>query len=285
MLCLSNTISSLEEKPLWVKFQEAKSYYENGNFQEALNFFLEVTKSPTPFPEAEYYIGMLYLEEGELDVAEEQIKKAIDLSHYLQIKQDLLTFKYSLAEVYILKEDFDNYIYTLKDIIGREEIDLQDIRDQRAYYDTILESGINRLLHLYRKEADNVLNARVFLGYYFNSIGEYKESVNFLLSPMIALISEVIDDNITLNREYVFESMDIFFNELTKNRRAKEYFEQHDFYKLFYYLGESFYGLGNKDRAIEIWKLLSDSGIDSKWINKSRKQLKNPVLEDWKFIY
>lgn len=284
-IILSIPIFSLDEKPLWVEFQEAKKLYENGEFQGALDFFLKVTKGDMPFPEAEYMIGLLYLEEGELDIAETQILKAIDLSVYLEVKEDLNAYKYSLAEVYLLKEEFDKYVYTLKEIIGGDEIDLDDIRDQKAYYDTLLESGLNRLMHLYRKKADNVLNARIYLGFYYNSIGHYKASVSYLLSPMLAMLSEAIDDNIKRDREYVFLSIESFFSEILENKRIRDYFFENDIYEVFYYLAESLYGLKHEERAMEIWKLLANSSIKSQWVNKSRKQVLNPTLETWKFIY
>ncbi len=279
------SISSLEDKPLWVEFQEAKDLYERGDFQEALGFYLDVTKSNTPYPEAEYMIGLLYLEEGELALAKEQVKKAISLSHYLQFPEELLEYRYKLAQIYLLQEDYDNYILTLNEIIGREEIDLAEVRDQKAYFDTLIDSGLNRVLHLYRKKADNVLDARVKLGYYYNSIGKYKESVNYLLSPLIAFISEVIDDNILIDREYIFTSVEIFLKEISNNKRALNYFNEHEVFKVFYYTGESLYGMDQTERAFEIWNFLAESSIDSMWINKARQQLDNPVVEDWKIIY
>ncbi|MGL1894223.1 MAG: hypothetical protein OCD02_21515 [Spirochaetaceae bacterium] len=275
----------IQEKPLWVQFEEAKSLYQNGEFQEALDFFLEVTKNPRPFPEAEYMIGLLYLEEGELEIAEEQILKALGYSNYLQVPQDLMKYKYTLSNIYLLKDDYDGYVYTLKDIIGQDEIDLQEVRDDKAYYDTLLESGLDRLLHLYRKDANNVVNARINLGYYYNSIGEYKKAVNYLLSPTIALITEVINDNILNDREYVFQSMTLFFSEVKNSDRARNYFIEHGFYRLFYYLAESLYGIGEDDTAQEIWILLKDSGVKSKWITKAKRQILVPTLEKWKFIY
>lgn len=285
LLTLSLSLFSLEEKPLWVEFQEAKALYERGEFQKALDFFLDSTKGSIPFPEAEYMIGLLYLEEGELDLAEIQVKKAIDNYSYLEVPEDLYDYKYTLSEIYMLRGDWDNYVYSLKDIIGIDEIDLDEIRDQKAYYDTFLESGVDRLLHLYRKKADNVLSAKVLLGYYYNSTGEYKESVNYLLPAMLSITTEVIDDNTLFDREYLFSSMSDFFKELGSNKRALEYFEENDFYKLFYYLAESLLGLGEKERALDIWRLLADSGIESKWVTKSKKQLNDPLLENWKLIY
>ena len=162
---------------------------------------------------------------------------------------------------------------------------MQEVRDQKAYFDVLIESGINRLLHLYRKKADNVLNARVYLGYYYNSKGEYKESVNYLLSPILALLTEVINDNVLNNREYEFLSVENLFSKISTNKRIEMYFIEHDFYKLFYYLGESLFGMGYKDRANEIWLLLANSDISLKWKNKAKQQLKDPVLEYWKFVY
>lgn len=283
---ISVLLYSLEDdKPLWVEFQEAKSLYENGHFQEALDFFLDVTTSETPYPEAEYMIGMLYLEEGELALAEKQVIKAIDLSSFLEIKEDLNKYKYSLANIYLLKEEYDNYVYTLKDILGKDEIDIDEIRDQKAYYDSLLNSGIDRLLHLYRKEADNVLDARLYLGYFYNSQGDYKASVNYLLSPMLALFSEAIEDKTVRDREYLFESMEIFLTQIQNDERVANYFKEHDVYKVLYYLGESLYGLGEEQRGLEIWTLLANSNIESLWVNKAKKQVLNPILETWKFIY
>ncbi|MBN2618428.1 MAG: tetratricopeptide repeat protein [Spirochaetales bacterium] len=281
----SIAIFSQDNLPLWIKFQEAKMMYENGDFQDALEFFLSVTSKDTPFPEAEYMIGLLYLEEGELDLAENQIKKAIELSPYLEVKEDILDIKYSLAKIYLLKEDYDSYVLSLKDILGGDELNIEEIRDQNAYYETLIESGIDRLVVLYRKDADSVMNARIYLGYYYNSIGEYSKSVSYLLSPVLAIITEVINDKFNRNREYVFSDMETLFTQISSDKRVIEYFNEHDILKLFYYLAESLYGLDEKDKAKEIWSLLANSSFESMWVNKSVKQLRNPELETWKFIY
>lgn len=276
---------ALDELPLWVEFEKAKELFHNGEFQDALDFFIKATKADTPYPEAEYMIGLLYLEEGELKIAEEQVKRAIELSPYLQSQEDLTHYKYTLADIFLLKEDYNNYIETLKGIIGGDEIDLSDVRDQKAYFDVLINSGMNRLLHLYRKKADNVINARLLLGYYYHGIQDYKNSVNYLLSPCLALISEVIDDNIQMDREYTFTDINSFLKDSKNNRRINTYYEEHDFYKVLYYLGESLLGLGYKDRALEIWSILAESDIDSLWVKKSKKQILNPTLENWKVIY
>lgn len=276
---------ALENPPLWVKFEDAKELFRNGHFQESLDFFIEVTKGDKPFPEAEYMIGLLYLEEGELLIAEKQILKAIDQSPFLQFPRDLTDYKYTLAEVYLLKEDYENYVLTLKDIIGGDQLTLDDIRDQKAYFDTLINSGMNRFLHLYRERADNVINARILLGYYYHNIGDYKNSVNYLLTPTLALITEVVEDNKMIDREYLFDSMEDFFIEIKENKRALDYFEEHDFYKLLYYLGESLLGLEEEERALEVWSLLADSDIDSLWVKKAKKQVLNPTLENWKLMY
>jgi len=280
-----NPIGSLEKKPLWVEFQEATELYYTGHFQEALDYFIEVTKGDRPFPEAEYMIGLLYLEEGELRIAESQIKKAISLSVYLEVPEDLLDYKYSLANIFLLKDDYDNYVNILKDIIGGDEINLDDIRDQKAYFDTLVNSGINRLLLLYRAKADNIINARILLGYYYNSIGEYKKAISYLLTPTIAFISEVVSDNALKDREYSFVSLELFFKEISDNKRVLEYYKDNGFFKLMYYLGESLLGIEKKAEAIEVWTLLANSGIDSMWVKKSKKQLLNPKLENWKIVY
>lgn len=282
---LSSFIYAIEGKPLWVEFQEAKALYESGEFKEALNYFLSVTKGDRPFPEAEYMIGLLYLEEGELEIAEKQILKALENSHYLEVEQDILNYKYKLAEIYLLKEDYSSYVEQLKEIIGGDELNVKEIKDQKAFYDTLLDSGIDRLLHLYRKEADNVLNARVYLGYYYNSIGDYKRSVSYLLPSMLALITEVISDRTLLDREYIFTGMNDFFLSLNRDKRASTYFNEHDFYRVFYYLAESLYGLEREEIARDIWELMVLVDIESPWIRKANKQLREPELETWKLIY
>lgn len=285
LLCTMTLIHSLEEEPVWVEFQQARALYDSGEFKEALNYFLNVTQGDRPFPEAEYMIGLLYLEEGELEIAEKQVLKAMENSHYLEVKQDLLTYKYKLADIYLLKEDYESYVSQLKNIIGGDDLDVKEIRDQGAFYDTLLESGIDRLLHLYRKDADSVLNARVYLGYYYNSIGDYKLAVSYLLPSMLALITEVINDRVVDNREYTFTGMDNFFISLNRDKRAAKYFKEHDFYRVFYYLAESLYGLGEAEKAKEIWDLMVMVDLDSPWIRKARKQLREPELETWKLIY
>lgn len=278
-------LSAQEGLPLWVKFENAKELFRSGEFRDSLDFFIEVTKGDRPFPEAEYMIGLIYLEEGELQIAKEQVKKAITYSSFLQVPIDLIEYKYTLSEIYLLNEEYENYVLTLKEIVGGDRLTLDDIRDQKAYYDVLIKSGMDRFLHLYRKDADSVINARILLGYYYHNRGDYKNSVNYLLTPTLSLITEVLKDNQLRDREYVFESMETFFYRIKENKRALEYFHRHDFYKLFYYLGESLLGLGEKERAIEVWTLLADSDIDSLWVKKSKKQILNPTLENWKLMY
>lgn len=284
LLLLTISFFTFGEEPDWVNYSRAKEKYYNGEFKESLDYFLDVTKDGN-FPEAEYMIGLIYLEEGELALAKDQVQKAIDLKHYLEVPQDLIHYRYKLAQILLLQEDYTQYEKLLRDISGGEIIDLTEVRDQKAYYDTLLSSGMDRLLHLYRRDPENTINANIELGYYYNSIGEYKRSVNYLLTPVISLITEVIEDNKQFDREYVFVDMETFFTEAEKNRRIHGYLYKNEFYKMFYYLGQSLLGLEEEEKAIEVWKLLADSNIESRWVKKSKEQILEPTLENWTFIY
>jgi tetratricopeptide (TPR) repeat protein len=105
----------------------------------------------TLYPEAESWIGKVYLAEGELRLAELQLRRAYDMSSGLELAEDRYAILESLAGIYRSQGDLKSYESSLRDIADAS--DLFSKRD--AYFRDSMERvladrGIDQFMTLYR---------------------------------------------------------------------------------------------------------------------------------------
>ncbi|MBN2245649.1 MAG: tetratricopeptide repeat protein [Candidatus Aminicenantes bacterium] len=79
------------------------AYAMQGNFQDALTQFNNCLKINPRFTEARNNMAMIYQEMGQIDLAEEEYKKAIDDRNYQSRENPY----YNLARLYLAKDELD----------------------------------------------------------------------------------------------------------------------------------------------------------------------------------
>ncbi len=85
LLLLISTIPFLSAAdPAWVLLEKGKSAFEQREMTEALDTLLDAVELNQDYPEAEYWLGKVYEAQGQAVLAEEQFRRAIELSIYLQ---------------------------------------------------------------------------------------------------------------------------------------------------------------------------------------------------------
>ena len=62
-------------KPEWILYRKGINLYNSKNYSEAFNYFREASRK-RDFPEAEYYIGRIFENEGEQTLALKQYERA-----------------------------------------------------------------------------------------------------------------------------------------------------------------------------------------------------------------
>jgi type IV pilus assembly protein PilF len=89
----------------------ADAYYRQGDYTNALRYYLEAAKYYADDPDLQYQLGMTYQEKMNYNRAEEHFRRALTL------KPDMTKAKIGLSVAYIKAEEYDQAITTLKQTI------------------------------------------------------------------------------------------------------------------------------------------------------------------------
>ena len=89
----------------------ADAYYRQGDYTNALRYYLEAEKLYADDPELQYQLGMTYQEKMNYDRAEDHFRRA------LALKPDMTKAKIGLSIAYIKAKEYDQAITLLKQTI------------------------------------------------------------------------------------------------------------------------------------------------------------------------
>ena len=180
--------------PGWVLYEEGLSLYDQGKLDQALEYFSLSAGAGDLTPEAAYHIGRIYEEEGDYLLAEKQYEKALEDSRFLYIPEQKWQIRYSLAEVYLNRKEFDRYEQLLLSVFDEEMIrDEETIRREHAYVQMLKESGMDKFLLLFRMKLTYSLEAASQLGVFYSREGAWKSSLIKNLYTVLSFYSGGID--------------------------------------------------------------------------------------------
>lgn len=198
-------IGQLDSMETWLLFEKGLFSYESRDYGESLNFFNKLIERHGVFPEAEYWIGRVFEQEGEYILAEKQYLKALEAERILLIPREKYEIKYRLAELYKNREDFDNYRQILNSIVLDElETNQLALGNENAVINTMKRDGIDRTLLLFRHSFTYSIEAFNQLGVYYYKTGDYKAATSKLIYPLLSLFSISIDYLRQMNPEFIY---------------------------------------------------------------------------------
>jgi type IV pilus assembly protein PilF len=112
MACATSEYNVEKNKAISKDLQRlADAYYRQGDYTNALRYYLDSEKNYPDDPELQYQLGMTYQEKMNYPRAEEHFRRALTL------KPDLTKAKIGLSVCYLKAEDYDQAITLLKQTI------------------------------------------------------------------------------------------------------------------------------------------------------------------------
>ncbi|MDR3303503.1 MAG: hypothetical protein LBS86_03740 [Treponema sp.] len=241
------------------------------------------------YPEAEYWIGETYRAEGELDVALNQYRRAYELRAYLENPAFDIEILYKMIAMLKIKQDYDKMQMRAMQILAQDSLYAKE-NVKGAMAKLLAESGVNRLLTIYRHDNTTAEHAYRLLGLYYYAAKEPRPEEGYAatrLGPaaehlMIAfMIQNTVLINELIRNQYDFAFTDL--DELIVNARANpilvDYMNECEYYKTVYYFAAALYAEGKTERARSLWTLLSRHSEAEEWGKRAVNQLRSPFTE------
>jgi hypothetical protein len=262
---------------------------DRGEYGDALHLFLQAQEQKRLYPEVEIAIGDIYKIQGEIILAEMQYLKAFDQKDAFEVHEDRYTALYRLVRLYKEQQDYIKWAKVLDDVL-REDQDYYRDRFERlydAFLKVYLDSGIDRLLILYRLEGKHATYAHGELGEYFNrsyvETGQRADkrqlaesAIVHYLFAIVTLFTDVIEEIRFWDPRFRFTDLTTLFAHLRMRTDLHDYLRHTEIFNYLYYLAVASYAAGYEERAGEIWRFLEAEQQAGRYQNLSRSQLSDP---------
>jgi len=240
------------------------------------------------YPEAEHWIGKVFLTEGERGLAERQFKRAIDQAGALIVQGDVHAMRYDLARLYMLpdaasgRRDYVSMERTLKEILASDPLyaDPGKERLREAMRKAVAERGIDKFLELYRHDADFARSAYATLGEYYCKSGRYSQATRHLMLAVDVCATRIVRAMIERDPDYVFTGLSSLIAETRRDGTLSAYSETEEFERSLYYLGSALLGEGRPARAREIWRAMAGDGEWAELASSSLADMKPAPVTD-----
>ena len=281
-LPLSGQDKEIYELPPWLILEYGKKAFEEREYGVALRYAREaIEKTAHFYPEAEILIGDVFEAEGNIELAIEQYEKALnnDNAKQLYIQDEKYEVYYKLAEIYYQKYQQESGTGNKERYRGILEKILEDDNEynetmesnlKTALVRTLKQSGLDRLVILYRLNSHFSLEAHSRLGKLNLDDGEYDQAALHFIFVVLSIISKAIEELKFHDPEYEFERSEAFFEACTRYELIQNYFENSNLFNNMVSLGDAI--LGSNDEANEeyaevtsrIWELARSYSPDER---------------------
>ncbi len=247
-----------------------------GDSLEALRVFIDHSRF---FPEAECWIAKIYMAEGEYEIAQRQLEKAISQEASLEVPDFIHEIRYLLASLHKTKKDLAAMEREYKAILSKDELytSARESFRKDAMRRTLVEDGIDKFLILYRHKADFAARAYLVLGEYYYKSGRYGQAILHLMVAADILGTKVINDLNMDDPDYRFSNLSELLARMEEKPELARFARDSEVYKTFYYLASALHGDGRSRQAKEVWLALSRS--PDAWGRRAAQQAQSPQLE------
>lgn len=233
--------------------------YGNDYFENSITNIKEFYKKRTDYPEADYLIAKIYMQEGEYSAAADYYTKALDKSAVLDVPDERYDILYDAAELARLRKDENQYETYLLIILKDNEHFIKD-GEYTSYLNAIVRyslgsdtKSIDNFFMLYRSSYYKSLSALLQLtDYYISKNALEKAYYTGILSVLTSFtrIYEIISER---NKKFTFTTLENFFQEALKYRDVKEWMNKNSVWRGFYNFGKLLLYKGNKLLADQVF--------------------------------
>jgi tetratricopeptide (TPR) repeat protein len=250
---------------------------------------LERLGSLKKYPEAEYWIGEVYRSEGEYGIALAQYQKAYDQKELAAEPGFGIDILYRMADIFALRRGVPGDLAdlamekNLNEILETDPDWKEENLSRSMMVTSAVNNGLDRFLILYRNDRADLEKAHRLLGLYYYRSNRQNRAVEHLLFSFLIQNTVIIEALKKQHYDYRFTTLDVLLSDVAGSgrdlrRELEQYMADSDYYRVFYYLGNAFYGDGKSAVARGVWSFLANRG-PLEWSGRARSQLSRPVLD------
>ena len=269
-LLFANAILHAEENvPPWVLFQRAMNLYNQRNFGDAFKLLRSATER-NEYPEAEYWIGRIFENEGENALALRQYERALAISYKAESDEFYIAVLLSIADIYEKQRKYNLYEETLLKIINDVKRAAKgDMTYERVLGDRLMDSGLDRTIYLFRYELDALIKPYGEIGIYYLKNARDRVAIQYLVSAVIIIFTRLIEANRDYDPQYEYTNIRTLFLDSEKENKTREYMTESELYKYLFFLTLALDNLGEISQSRELFTLLSESSVRNNYADIS----------------
>jgi len=281
LMAPASVFSQFIKTPSWILYEQGNAFFSIKEYGPALKKYQEALAAFAVFPEAEIGIGDIYLQEGELDLAVKQYKKAYELKNSFYIPEMKYEALYKLAGIYETTQMYKPFEDALKSVIlddkNFNQPSTSRLREQ--FESNYYGKGLDFVLKVYRFPERFPAEAHSKLGWFYYRSGNYTTSVLHLLYAVVYKISDAGQYVADMDVDFQFTTLGDFLVVVNNDSFLIDYFKTSGVFRDLYYLAGSAFKVGFPAHARMIWQLLSRSSLAGSYADLSARQLRSPWTE------
>ena len=269
--------------PAWLRIARADKLSDDGAYGLAMQLYRGALALEPANPEALFGLAKAFKAVGDYPIAEEYLQETLAAADRLFVPAMLYEVNYELADLFRVQRRFSDYQETLFRVIALADAGPVAPRTITVPGGTLqnafLDSGLDRLLLLYRLEEDGAIRARGELCQLLVGLGRYDAAVEYGLVAVVQQLSTLIEAVMARDPTYVYQSVRRALGAGETYPETREYLTATTLYRNLYYLGSALYSGGAQQPALSVWSLLSALPRAERWADRARIQLGDPQQE------
>ena len=272
----SQTFSKTEDDtiPAWILFQKGMNLYNQKNYGEAFKFFREATDK-NEYPEAEYWIGKIFENEGENTLALRQYEKALNISYKAESSEFYIAVLLSIANIYDKQKKINLYEETLIRLITDVKKEAKaDMEYEKVLEERLIATGLDKAIYYFRYDIDPLITPYGELGIYYLKNSRDRNAIRYLSSSVIILLTRLIEVNKEYDPHYEYtNSRNVIINS-EKENKTKEYMIETGLYKYLFFLALALDNIQEFKQSQYIFSILAESSVKNNY-NDISLRIKN----------
>jgi hypothetical protein len=205
------------------------------------------------YPEAEFWMGKVYLAEGEARLAELQIQRAYDMRDSLEVEDDRFSMLESLAGIYRAEGDLRDYELKLREIADASDLFAsKDEYFRNAMERTLANQGIDKFMELYRIDESFALESYSSLGELYLDAGRPLAVIYLAAAVDAALTREIAAIQVD-SPDYEYSGLSGLESRILASGERSRFAVESGLWKNLVLLGQALAASGYDESAREIW--------------------------------
>ncbi len=231
------------------------------------------------FPEAEYWIGLVFMQEGEYALARIQFERAVAMADSYRVPDDRFTVLYELSSVYRTEGRMRDCESALLAVADADPLFADGSKDylRARMMETLTEpgsrAGFDKFISLYRIKSPFALRAFDELGTFYLESNRDDRALLYLAAAVDIVCGNIIESVSSDDPGFVFETVAGLLETALRKPAIVAYAESVDLFRLLYRLGEALERKNAAGTARTVYAIVADGRGAGVWGNRARNKL------------